>query len=290
MHHIKLGPWVGEFGYWIKDVVPVIHGLRELYPESKISIAAFDGDETYLNGVHDEFVGYPYWDAKRGRALCESIPEAVQALNRDFRENFHIYNISQPKFKKTIQDFPLRIVKHIRPKEDLDIERYSILFCPRTTENVQQTTRNWNKSKWDDLARKFVSHGWKVYVMGINQDYFTTSVENLSLLPDGLRQRETVRVANIVACAVADCCGGESLLKFMGCPHIVHAPIAHAHAYDKGHPANHNYLEARVDYCNTDMDRLGVDERYRDCLEFLDDVYDEPEPRVMHERRVYHGS
>jgi hypothetical protein len=290
MREFRLGPWVGEFGYWIKDVVPVIHGLREQYPDSKIVVASFDGDEAYLNGVHDEYVGYPYWEAKRGRALCERIPESVMDIHKFFGENFPIYNLPQPEFKRTIQDASLRIVNHIRPKEDLDIEPHSVLLCPRTSTEVQQLTRNWDKDKWNDLAYRLVHAGWKVYVMGINQDYFDIPVENLSLLPDGIRQRETVRVANVVAGAIADCCGGESLLKLMGCPHIVHAPMAHAHAYSPGHPANHNYLDVHVEFVPTAMQWLTPNQRYEDFLWFIDKFQDSKSPRYKHSRRVYNGS
>ena len=275
MREFRIGPWVGEFGYWILYVIPFINGLRELYPDSHITIAGFQEEEPYLHDVHDTFIGYPWWPSRRGRAICEDVPADIIELHNIFNATHSLFNLSQPEFKAFIQDAPLLIRRRMGPAENIDEKQ--VVFSTRVEENLQDTSRNWSKSEWCELAKLFYMHGWKVAACGPNINYFPPYVEIY---------RTCLEIASKSFFGVCDCGGGQHTLNMCGVPTIVHATQEWSHLYDLNHPNHRNFLETLTQFQPVmSMAHYTPIMRFNDAMKFAKSI--KGQPRYKHTEIIY---
>jgi len=270
MREFRIGPWVGEFGHWILYVQPFINALRYLYPDSHITVATFEEEEIYLDNIHDAFVGYPWWPARRGRAICEDIPMSVQKIAREFNPTHSTYQLSQPDFKKSFQSAPLLLRRRIGPPPDINNNR--VVFATRTQQNVQDTSRNWTEKKWKELAQLFINEGWTVAACGPQIDYFQDEVE---------KHRTCVEVASKSYFGIGDAGGGQHTLNYCGVPTVIHAPSQWAHLYNLNHPSHCNFLETLNYFIPTSMAELTPEQRFTDAIEFINFIKEKPRHKYI---------
>lgn len=303
MGNLAIGPWVGEFGIWVMDIVPVIHGWRLKYPEANIVVSAFEGDDAYLmcqdyRYTHNEYIPVKFWQAKRARAEVlndgggptthEFLPQYIRDIDAIMKTKdgyINITNAGVQTFRqiRAILPHAYYMLKD-RSNKDLRILKDTVVLVPRTPSKAHTNSRSWPREKWLEITNRLLDDGYIVYVLGIEQDYLNTlnhpRLINYSNLPDGIRQKESIKIIERALCAIGDNSGGSQIPLYCGCPLIVHTIDEEKCLYFGAPNTNRNYFGTKVWFHGLTpapseppsqrMEELSIDARWQDiqkCLE-----------------------
>ena len=307
---MAIGPWVGEFGIWLMDIVPVINGWRLKHPTANIVVSAFEGDDAYLidrNGltIHNEYIPVKFWQAYRARSQIfanadqsdripiknEELPQYVLEIEKrlsTYDGYVKVMNIDVSDFRMLRTRTPKAYYMLSDPhNKDKPILKDTVVLIPRTPSKARTNSRSWPAEKWLEIASRLLDSGYIVYVLGIEQNYMNElnnpNLINYSNMPDGQRQRESIKIMERALCAIGDNSGGSQIPLYCGCPLIVHTIDEEKVLYFPGPgERNRNFFGTKVwfhgltpapsePYADR-MKNLTVDARWQDIIKCLEEA------------------
>lgn len=262
MKKIFVGPFLGEAGIFLIQMLPYLNGLKKKnyyivymgFPEHLVY-----AQQQKCGNPINEFYPIQWWPSDRSLHKAKSkCIEKIEAM-KQISANIHKYDsfinlddMSDDEFKNLVKCNTAICSRFISFSEQKDCD--SVVLFPRINPTKPWTNnRNWHKSKVDEII-KYLSQNYKqVYIGGIRQESARSDAfSNVTYLfdyIDDIRIPKTIEALNNSRFCISNGNAGAFVSIYSGCPTIVFAPIECENYFNSNIEQNgKNFLDTPVKF------------------------------------------